>query len=485
MQFQKVLYKSVLIFLSLFFLSCAVNPVTQKKEFSLVTESQEIQIGKTSHKEIIEEFGDYNDASLQSYVNEVGQKLSRVSHRSHLKFHFTVLDSPVVNALATPGGYIYLTRGILAEFNSEAEMATILAHEIGHVTARHAARQITRVTTYQILSTLIASIDKSLEPLQRISNATASLIFLKYSRDDEREADQLGLEYASNARYNPKPMVAFLENLLRKEKKEEVSSLPSFLSTHPTTRERIQTVRTEAARLLKESKTLKLTAYNEYKSHLDGMVYGPGEKDGIIYGEVYKNKFAGLALTFPHGWKKQSSRLLFVTKHPNRNYLFQLQIHELKRDIGLDDFVYIIEKKIGLPRGPIQRVTLNNLHGVKRIYEGKNSSGRMRLSIIYFLEPDKKIGYTLLSFAPLREYNNAYYYFSNIERSFRKLSSSEIDAIKIKHIKIHTVKKGESFADLSKRYYGNDKKKSKIAGFNSLSIDIKLLQGEKIKIILP
>jgi len=485
MQFQKVLYKSVLIFLSLFFLSCAVNPVTQKKEFSLVTESQEIQIGKTSHKEIIEEFGDYNDASLQSYVNEVGQKLSRVSHRSHLKFHFTVLDSPVVNAFATPGGYIYLTRGILAEFNSEAEMATILAHEIGHVTARHAARQITRVTTYQILSALIASIDKSLEPFKRISDVTASLIFLKYSRDDEREADQLGLEYAFNAGYNPKFMVAFLENLLRKKEKEDGGSLPGFLSTHPTTSERIQTVKTEAARLLKESKTLKITAYNEYKSRLEGMVYGPGEKDGIIDGEVYKNKFAGITLTLPQDWKKQSSRLLFVTKHPYRNYLFQLQIHELKRETALNDFVYNIEKKIGLPQGPIQRVTINDFHGVKRIYEVKASSGGMGLSILYFLEPNKKIGYTLLSLAPLREYKNASYYFSNIERSFRKLSSSEIEDIKIKHIKIHTVEKGETFVNLSKRYYGNDKRKRDIAEFNSLPADTKLLPGEKIKIILP
>lgn len=479
------LYRFLFIFLLLFLLSCAVNPVTHRKEFSLVSESQEIEIGRTSHKEIIEEFGYYDDVPLQSYVSKTGQELASVSHRRNLKFYFTVVDSHVVNAFALPGGYIYVTRGLLAELNSEAEMAGVIGHEIGHVTARHSARQITRATTYEILSTIIASIDPKLVPVKRISDVTASLIFLKYSRDDEREADKLGMEYALNAGYDPKPMASFLETLLRKEKEEEGGSLPGFLSTHPTTSERIVTVKREAEILLKGSQAPKKIASNAYKSHLDGLVYGPGEKDGVVEKEVYKNKFAGITLASPPSWKNQKKRLLFFTRHPQRNYLFLLRIHELKGDISLDAFVRLVDREMGLPPGSSQRVSLGGFHGVRKLYQRGDQKGGIGLSILYFLEKEKKIGYTLVSVAPLIEYSHAETYFTGIERSFRRLSPEEINGIKIRRIKIHTVNKEETFFSLSQMYYGGSHKAKDIAEFNGLSEHTRLLPGEKIKLILP
>jgi len=488
MLIKRILQRCVWIFLFFFLCSYPIDLVSPQKAFSFfeMSESQEIRLGQQTHKEILEEYGMYDNPSLNAYVNEVGQRLAKVSHRNHLQFHFTVLDSPIINAFAVPGGYVYITRGSLATFNSEAEMANVIGHEIGHITAKHSVKQISRTQTYSILSTIIASIDKKLATAKRISDTAAGLVFLKYNRDNERESDQLGMEYAVKAGYNPKPMADFLETLLRKEKEEAHGSLPGFLSTHPTTNERIDTVKIEADQLSRNSRTLTKTGYNEYKSRIDGMVYGPGEREGIIERGVYKNRFGGIAVAIPQGWQKQQSRLIFMTRHPYRNYLFELHIHELRGRTDAYAFAGQVERKIGLPRGSFQRISLNGFEGIKGTYRGKNRSGEiLRITVFYLLEHDKNIGYTLLTVNPERESQNADYYLSAILRSFRRLSPAEIDAIPVRRIAIHTAQKGESFFDISKRYYGDPNKAKEIADFNGLTANTKLLPGEKLKIIVP
>jgi predicted Zn-dependent protease len=468
---------SVFFFLSLALLFLLFHPFLQKEAYSFfgISESQEIEMGRETHPEILEEFGLYDDPKLNTYVNEVGQKLARVSDRRNLPYHFTVLDSPVVNALAIPGGYVYVTRGLLALCNSEAEMAGVIGHEIGHITAKHSVKQISRTQTYSILSTILAVVDRRFAAFKRISDTAASLIFLKYSRDNEREADYLGLKYAYRAGYNPEPLVSFLETLLKQEQKEEEGSHPHFLSTPTTTRDR----------LLQSSPKLTTTGYNVYKSHLDGMIYGKGEKEGVIErGIYYKNRFAGVALTIPQGWKKQTSRLLLQINHPYQNYHFQFQIHELKKRGDTYSFARDIEKKMGLPRASFQRISLSDFDGLKAVYSGRTEGGGIRLDIIYLLDPRKNIGYTLISINPLGDERNANYYFSGIIRSFRKLSPSEIEAIKIKRIRIHNVAKDENFYDISRKYYGDQNRAKEIAEFNGLTVNTALLPGEKLKIIV-
>src|SRR3954467_4608935 len=129
---------------------CARNPVTGKRQIVLVSESQEIAMGAQSHPQVRQEYGFVDNPNLQRYVQALGNKLAAVSHRPGLDWHFTVVNSPVVNAFAIPGGYIYLTRGILAYINTEAELAGVMGHEIGHVTARHSVRQITRQQLAQV-----------------------------------------------------------------------------------------------------------------------------------------------------------------------------------------------------------------------------------------------------------------------------------------------------------------------------------------------
>ncbi|MFB3073218.1 MAG: M48 family metalloprotease, partial [bacterium] len=242
---------------------CVTNPVSQEREFTLVTESQEIEIGRAAHGEILKQFGQHPDSSLEKYVAGVGVKLASVSHRKHLPYRFTVLDSPIVNAFALPGGGIYVTRGLLAALNSEAELAAVLGHEVGHVTARHGAQAATRITGYQVLSGLLGALGPRLAKLKPLSDATAGLIFLNYGREAEYEADQIGAKYTYDAGYDPRWLGAFLRSLAAQEKGRDVPL--EFLSTHPSTPKRIAQVDALAAELTASGTGGLVVGSNPYK----------------------------------------------------------------------------------------------------------------------------------------------------------------------------------------------------------------------------
>jgi predicted Zn-dependent protease len=186
-----------LLVLSLLLATCAKNPVTGKREVMLMSEAEEIKLGAESDPEIVAEFGVFENPELQAFINEKGNEMAKVSHRSSLPFHFKILDSPVVNAFALPGGYVYFTRGILAHFNNEAQFAGVLGHEIGHVTARHGANQYSKQILAQLGLAIGSSISKELEAFANIAGAGLQLLFMKYGREDESQSDELGVEYAS------------------------------------------------------------------------------------------------------------------------------------------------------------------------------------------------------------------------------------------------------------------------------------------------
>src|SRR5262245_42663871 len=194
---------------------CARNPVTGKREIVLVSESEEIAMGQQSHDQVRAEYGFVDQKATQTYVQTLGRQLSLVSHRPALDWHFTVVDSPIVNAFAIPGGYVYLTRGILAFINNEAELAAVMGHEIGHVTARHTVRQMTRSELAQIGLGVGGMVSPTFGQLGNLAESSLGLLFLRFSRDDEREADRLGVEYAARAHYDPREVSNFFDVLGR------------------------------------------------------------------------------------------------------------------------------------------------------------------------------------------------------------------------------------------------------------------------------
>src|SRR3972149_4360146 len=186
----------LLLLLAPLFSGCAVNPVTGQQDIVLLSEEQELALGRKTHQQVLQQYGVYDDQELQAYVKNTGEKLAAQSHRRDLVYRFTVVDSKEVNAFALPGGYIYITRGLLAYLNSEAELAAVLGHEIGHVTARHAVRQYTAAQLANIGATLGAVFIPGMNAAgNQLVQLFGTALLRGYGREHELEADQLGAEY--------------------------------------------------------------------------------------------------------------------------------------------------------------------------------------------------------------------------------------------------------------------------------------------------
>ena len=228
------------------FHSCARNPVSGKRQVVLMSEAQEIAMGKEADPQIIAQFGLYEDSSLQRFLREKGLQMAAISHRPNLNYEFKIVNSEVLNAFATPGGYVYFTRGIMAHFNNEAELAGVLGHELGHITARHGVEQQRNAMLSQL--GLIAGIVIAPELAQFAEAASQGLglLLLKFGRDAERESDELGVEYSSKIGYDAQQMANFFITLERQGEQTGSSELPPFLSTHPNPGERNVPAKTTA-----------------------------------------------------------------------------------------------------------------------------------------------------------------------------------------------------------------------------------------------
>jgi predicted Zn-dependent protease len=225
-----------ILFFLLIISQCAINPVTGKKELMLLSKDQEIAMGRQSDPEIVAAYGLYPSSELQQFIKSEGQEMVKISHRPDIPYEFKILDSPVVNAFAVPGGYVYFTRGIMAHLNSEAEFAGVLGHEIGHIAARHSAKQYSRTMVAQLGITVGSLASEEFGQFSDIATTGASLLFLKYGRDAERQSDKLGVEYCTKVGYDAHAMAGFFNTLQQLSGSGE--SLPVFLSTHPDPGER-------------------------------------------------------------------------------------------------------------------------------------------------------------------------------------------------------------------------------------------------------
>jgi predicted Zn-dependent protease len=310
--------------LTLLLLTCAKNPVTGKREISLVSSAQEEEIGREGHAAIVEQFGMYDDPKTQEYVTGVGTKLARVSHLPDLEWHFTVLDDPVVNAFALPGGYIYITRGILAHLNSEAQLAGVLGHEIGHVTARHSAQRITQQQLAGLGLGLASIFSEGFRRYGGAAQTALGLVFLKYGRDDENQADELGIEYAVKAAYDPNEVPATY-SMLKRVSDRAGQRLPGFLSTHPDPGDRENRTRTLAARASAGRTGLEVGEAS-YLQGLEDLVYGQDPRSGFFEGTNYYHPSLRFQIGFPSGWKVQDQRAAVVAVEPNQRAGMQLSL---------------------------------------------------------------------------------------------------------------------------------------------------------------
>ena len=284
--------------------SCAVNPVTGRKQLSLISEQGEIEMGKETDAQIAQEYGFYDDKELTAYVTRIGMAMAPLTHRPKLEYHFAVLDTPVVNAFAAPGGYIYVTRGILAMMNSESELATVIGHELGHVSARHSVVKLSQMILAQVGLIAGSLLSEEFAKYAGAASLGMQLLFLKFSRDDEREADKLGVDYARAGRFNSVEMINFFTTLQRYgDLSGGHNSLPGFLSTHPLTSERITNVK----QMVGELDLALPTNRSAYLRQIDGIIYGDDPRQGFVEGGSFHHPGLGFSFNFPQGWEVQNA----------------------------------------------------------------------------------------------------------------------------------------------------------------------------------
>jgi predicted Zn-dependent protease len=310
--------------LALLLSGCAVNPATGKREFMLVSESQELAMGKQYDQQLVVEMGLYEDTALAAYVDRLGQRLAALSERPQLPWTFRLVDDPVINAFAVPGGYIYITRGIMAHMGSEAQLVSVLGHEIGHVTARHTAQQMTQ----QQLFGLGLAVGAMFSPeAAGVASAAVGILFLKFSRDDESQADELGFRYMRAARYDPREAADMFSQLARVSGSSG-SRLPEWQSTHPDPDNRREKALARAATLPEAELSAALVRRDEYLQRLDNMVYGANPRQGYFIASRFVHPDMAFEMTFPAAWKRANQHTAVLAQSAEGDGALQLTVAE-------------------------------------------------------------------------------------------------------------------------------------------------------------
>ncbi len=263
----------VLLVSALLLGGCTLNPATGSRQLNFYGEESEIEMGREADAEIVASVGLYDDPLLQDYVQDLGMEIAAASERPGLPWSFKLLDDPSVNAFALPGGYVYVTRGLMSHLDSEAELAATIGHEVGHVTARHGINQMSKQILASVGLEVAAILDDDIADWAFAGHVGLGLLFLRHGRDDERQADDLGMRYAMRAGYDPRQMSELFGVLEAVSKVEGVGRLPSWLSTHPDPGARRKRVEEQVAEMKISDADARIER-DSYLERLDGMVFG-------------------------------------------------------------------------------------------------------------------------------------------------------------------------------------------------------------------
>jgi predicted Zn-dependent protease len=459
--------------------SCAVNPVSGQRELMLVSERQEIQLGGQTDGDVVRQFGIYDDKRLNAYVNGLGQRIGKVSHRPNLAYHFKVLDVSVVNAFAVPGGYVYFTRGILASLNSEAELAGVMGHEIGHITARHSAQQISRAQLAQMGMAIGSIVSPEFRALSGLAGMGVQMLFLKFSRDNERQADDLGVEYASKVGYDASQMANFFGTLERMNPHSDNSGLPGWFSTHPNPEDREKVVRVRSREWQQKlGQKDPRVGRNEYLRHIDGLVFGEDPRQGYVDEGMFYHPKLRFQFPVPRGWKVNNtpSQVQMAPKQGGTAILLSVTSGTSPRQAAIN---FAERSQASVIKYDAKKV--NGLSAYRLISDIATQGGVLRV-MSYFIAKDKYI-YVFHGLSTPQSYEVYASLFDRTMGQFGPLKDRKRINVNPDLIRIRTTKRTDTMGNVLRSLGVPEKERKDIALLNGKSLNDPIPANTMFKVV--
>ena len=454
-------------------IACSTNPATGKRQLNLYSEQQEVAMGRQYNQQVEQQIGLYDDPELQRYLDRLGKSLAARSERPELPWTFAVVDDASINAFALPGGFIYVTRGLMSHVSSEAELAGVLGHEIGHVTGRHQVNQLSKQQLTQLGLTLGMILTPEARQYGDIANLAGGLLFLKFGRDDERQADDFGLRYLQSAGYPAQAMgeVFGLLSRVSRAEGEGQGRLPSWLATHPDPEERRARMETQYASL-PDSATSPAWRREPYLDRMDGVVYGPDPRQGFFQRGVFYHPELRFRIETPRGWRGVNQRQAVVWQPPQKDALFVLTLAE-ERDPRRAAQKFFAQQGIAavgdLPRG---------IAATGAEFQAQTQQGVLQ-GAVGFLEHQGRV-FQLLGFAQPGDWRRYGDEIARAMASFERESDSEVLRAQPMRVDVVKLDRAMTLAEFDRRY-PSTVPLQKVALLNNLEPNTALRAGDEVK----
>jgi predicted Zn-dependent protease len=477
--------------------ACArvVNPATGQTEFTAMSPDQELRLGKEQHPQVLMQFGGaYADPQLQAYVTRIGEQLAAVSELPELEFTFTVLNSEVINAFALPGGYVYITRGLLALADNEAELAGVMAHEIGHVTARHSAQRYSRGVMAQgglAVGTILAAVlggGAAADLVQQAGGLGTKAYLAGYSRDQEFQADELGVRYLARVGYDPTAMSSFLDKLERNDQlmqrlagRDGADPAASWFATHPRTPDRV--LRT-AERASAETAGDHRISRDEYLTRIDGLIYGEDPSHGFVRGRTFVHPELRFAFEMPDGYRIVNTPAAVIGQAQNGLMKFDTAEVPRERDVG----AYLARdwaRELGAGSlGNVAQSQVNGMPAASAVAAGQLDNGRPVTVALAALRAGNDRVYRFMFVSPGRMSSAQANAYQATVNSFRQLSADEAAAIRARRLQVVTVEPGQDADDYARRMAVDALPREQFELLNDLDSGSPLSPGQKVKLVV-
>jgi len=454
---------------------CAINPATGNNQLMLVSEDQEIAMGRQADTAVVASIGLYPDATWQRYIQQLGARIAATSERPNLPWTFRVVDDPAVNAFALPGGFIYVTRGLLAHLTNEAELASVVGHEIGHVTARHTAAEMSKQQLIGLGRAAGSMASSQVAKYAGTANQALGILYLKFSRDDESQADQLGLRYMRRASYDPRQMPEVFRMLERLGAAEGGARLPTWLETHPSPANRVAAISAQIAALPQDFSGTSVNR-DAYERLLDGLVFGNNPRQGYFAGNQFFHPDLRFRIAFPDGWALTNGAQAVIAVSPAKDAAIELsQAAEPSADAAARAFL----AQQGITSGSSARLTLvGGLPGVSAPFAAATESGTLRGTVL-FVEYSGAV-YRIVGYAPEARWPSYQGAAERAEQSFQRLTDPVALNVQPQHMDIVTLVRATTIAQLA-RERTSPSPAATLALINQVELDTPFSAGRLVK----